>query len=73
MPEPELRPELSVECCEDMVKEESLLDRLPIVDVRSWDCLLAIGTGGGIFFWIEGVSEWLDDLLARVSRDGSSS
>jgi hypothetical protein len=69
----ELRGEWSIECCEDMVKEELLLDRLPMVEVRSWDCLLAIGTGGGIFFCTEGVSEWLDDSLARVSRGGGSS
>jgi hypothetical protein len=70
---PGLKMDCSVECCEDVVRVELLLDRLPTVEVRSWDCLLAIGTGGGIFFWREGVSEWFDDPLARVSRGGGSS
>lgn len=40
----------SMECWEDMVREELLRDLLPVVDERSWDCLRAKGTGGGALF-----------------------
>jgi len=38
-----------IECCDEMVRFELLRDRLPF-EVRSWLCLRASGTGGGIFF-----------------------
>lgn len=51
-PEPGLSKGNSVECWEDVVSAELLRDRLPVVlDVRSWLCLRARGTGGGAFFW----------------------
>ena len=40
----------SVECCDEMVKDELLRDLLPAVEVRSWLCLRARGTGGGTLF-----------------------
>jgi hypothetical protein len=55
----------STDCCEEMVKEELLRDRLPVVDDRSWLCLRANGTGGGAFFWGRGTSEMASDSLDR--------
>lgn len=39
-----------IECWEDMVRLELLLDRV-LDGLRSWLCLRASGTGGGIRFW----------------------
>lgn len=49
-PVPGLRRGNSVECWDDVVSAELLRDRLPPVDVRSWLCRRAKGTGGGAFF-----------------------
>lgn len=39
-----------MECREEVVRFEPLRERFPPEDVRSWLCLRASGTGGGIFF-----------------------
>lgn len=47
-----------------MVREELLRDLLPAVEVRSWLCLLASGTGGGTFFCVGGGDVAISDILA---------
>lgn len=61
----------SIECCDDMVREELLRDLFPAVEVRSWLCRRASGTGGGTFLK-DGVgdkvtSAMLADSLSRAS------
>jgi hypothetical protein len=46
----------SVECCDDIVKDELLRDLLPAVEFRNWLCLRARGKGGGTLFCGGGTS-----------------
>jgi hypothetical protein len=39
-----------MDCWDDVVRLELLRERVPVVEVRSWDCLRAKGTGGGARF-----------------------
>lgn len=59
----------SIECCDDIVRDELLLDRFPEVEVRSWLCLRARGTGGGIFFCGGGISAGTDISLVPDGAD----
>lgn len=43
----------SLECCDDSVREELLLDRCSTDECRSWLCRRARGTGGGALFCLE--------------------
>lgn len=65
----------SVECCEDMVREELLRDRLPVVELRNWLCRLARGTGGGTFFCgrVGAASDMLAVSLSLVSASDAVS
>lgn len=62
---------ISIECWDDMVKDELLRDLVPIVVFRNCECLRASGTGGGTFFCAAGaVSKWVDTsafLLSGIS------
>lgn len=40
----------SIDCWEDMVRDELLRDLFPAVEDRNWLCLRARGTGGGVLF-----------------------
>ena len=52
---------------------ELLRDLLLAADERSWLCLRASGTGGGVFFWGVGVSERLRVSSVALFSDGMDS
>lgn len=67
-------PELgaSRECCDNSVKDELLRDGISAEECRSWLCLRARGTGGGVLFCCKEFDRLSDSLGPSVEGDALS-